>query len=85
VAISDLSYHMWDTFVEGPDASRLLCELSANDYRSFAIGQAKQFLPVTPRGRIVNDGILLRERENRYVLSGVPPTHRFARTRRRKN
>jgi len=77
VTISDLSYHMWDTFIDGPDASRLLSELSANDYRSFAIGQAKQFLPVTQEGHIVNDGILLRQGEDRYVLSGVPPAHHW--------
>jgi vanillate/3-O-methylgallate O-demethylase len=72
VALSDLSHHMYDTVIEGPDATRLLSEVSANNYEKFAVGQAKQFIPVAPDGNIVTDGILLREREHRYVLSGIP-------------
>ncbi|MEF2975956.1 aminomethyl transferase family protein [Subtercola sp. YIM 133946] len=72
VALSDLSYHMSDTFFEGPDATRLLQDVSANNYENFAIGQAKQFVPVAYDGNIIVDGILLRERENRYTLTGVP-------------
>lgn len=72
VALSDLSHHMSDLFLEGPDATRLLAAISANDYESFEIGQAKQFIPVTDEGYIVTDGILMREAPQRYVLSGVP-------------
>ena len=72
VAISDLSHHMRDLFVEGPDATRLLSDHSANNYESFAVGQAKQFVPVTERGYIVTDGILMRDAEDRYTLSGPP-------------
>jgi vanillate/3-O-methylgallate O-demethylase len=72
VALSDLSHHMYDTVIEGPDATRLLQEVSANNYEKFAVGQAKQFIPVAADGNIVTDGILLRETEHRYVLSGIP-------------
>lgn len=72
VAILDLSHHMFDTFFEGPDVTRLLAAVSANNYESFAIGQAKQFVPVTSTGNIITDGILLREGEERYTLSGIP-------------
>ncbi|MFG1928766.1 aminomethyl transferase family protein [Cryptosporangium sp. NPDC048952] len=72
VTISDLSHHMFDTILEGPDATRLLSAVSANNYEKFAIGQAKQFIPVTERGFIVTDGILLREAEQKYTLSGIP-------------
>ena len=72
VALSDLSYHMSDTVIEGPDATRLLSAVSANNYENFAIGQAKQFIPVAADGNIIVDGILLRESENRYTLTGVP-------------
>ena len=40
---------MFDTFIEGPDATRLLATVSANNYENFAVGQAKQFIPVTQR------------------------------------
>ena len=70
--LSDLSHHMSDTFIEGADSTRLLKAVSANDYDNFAVGQAKQFVPVTLNGDIVTDGILLREDTEKYTLSGVP-------------
>jgi vanillate/3-O-methylgallate O-demethylase len=72
VSISDLSHHMSDTFIEGPDATRLLTAVSANDFTNFEIGQAKQFVPVTAEGWIVTDGILMRDGPDKYTLSGVP-------------
>ena len=71
VSIADLSHHMSDTFIEGPDATRLLAAVSANNYENFAVGQAKQFVPVAADGNIVTDGILLRASEREYILSGV--------------
>jgi vanillate/3-O-methylgallate O-demethylase len=68
VSISDVSHHMFDTVIDGPDATRLLAAVSANNYEKFAVGQAKQFVPVTGGGRIVTDGILHRDGEQRYTL-----------------
>ena len=59
VALSDLSHHMWDLWIEGPDAQRLLMDYSANNYDNFVVGQAKQFVPVTREGLIVTDVILM--------------------------
>lgn len=72
VALMDLTYHMWDTFIEGPDATRLLRDHSANNYEKFAVNQAKQFVPVTEEGFLVGDGILLRRAEDQYTLTGRP-------------
>ncbi|PUB32286.1 vanillate/3-O-methylgallate O-demethylase [Promicromonospora sp. AC04] len=72
VALMDLSYHMWDTFITGPDATRMLGELSANNYQNFAIDQAKQLVAVNERGLLVGDGILLRRGELDYTLTGRP-------------
>jgi glycine cleavage system aminomethyltransferase T len=71
VTLSDLSYHMSDTFLRGPGATRLLSEVSANNFENFAIGQAKQFIPVAADGNIITDGILLRDGEDSYILSGI--------------
>ena len=71
-ALSDLSHHMRDLFISGPDATRLLSDHSANNYENFAVGQAKQFVPVTAQGHIVQDGILMRDAEDRYTLTGPP-------------
>nr|WSY49864.1 aminomethyl transferase family protein [Streptomyces sp. NBC_00886] len=72
VAFLDLSHHMSDTFIEGPDAVDLLESVSANDYTRFETGQAKQFVPVAGDGNIITDGILMRTAEAGFVLSGVP-------------
>jgi glycine cleavage system aminomethyltransferase T len=72
VSLSDVSHHMFDTFIEGPDATRLLSDVSANNYQNFAVGQAKQFVPVNGDGNIITDGILARTAERSYVLSGIP-------------
>jgi glycine cleavage system aminomethyltransferase T len=72
VALSELSHHMFDTFIEGPDAIKLLAAVSANNYESFAIGQAKQFVPVADDGNIITDGILHRVAEQQFILSGIP-------------
>jgi glycine cleavage system aminomethyltransferase T len=79
VALSDLSHHMFDTVIEGPDATRLLEAVSANDYQNFEVGRAKQFIPVAPDGNILSDGILLREAEHRYNLSGLPVAQNWVR------
>ncbi|MFJ5928021.1 aminomethyl transferase family protein [Kitasatospora sp. NPDC092948] len=72
VALLNLSHHMYDMWIDGPDATRVLADYGANNFEKFAIGQAKQYLPVTKHGLIVTDGILAREGENAYLLSGVP-------------
>jgi len=46
--------------------------VSANNYENFAVGQAKQFVPVSGDGNIVTDGILLRLAEHKYMLTGIP-------------
>lgn len=79
VALSDLSHHMWDLWLEGPDTLRLLMDYSANNYDNFVIGQAKQFVPVTRQGHIVTDGIIMRDGEERYNLSGVPASQTWLR------
>ena len=63
---------MFDTFIEGPDATRLLSEVSANNYENFAIGQAKQFVPVTAEGQHRHRRHPERTGEQAYTLSGIP-------------
>src|ERR1700744_867224 len=72
VSLSDVSHYMFDTFIEGPDAIRLLRDVSANNYENFVIGQAKQFIPVTGGGNIITDGILARTGEQSFILTGIP-------------
>jgi len=79
VILYDLCHHMNDLFIDGPDAMKLLQAVSANDYEKFAIGQAKQFVPVTKNGDIITDGILMRMGEGSFILSGVPASQTWVR------
>jgi glycine cleavage system aminomethyltransferase T len=79
VSLSDVSHHMFDTFIDGPDALRLLRDVSANNYENFAVGQAKQFVPVTAGGNIVTDGILARTGDQAFILTGIPAAQNWVR------
>ena len=79
VVLYDLCHHMNDLFIEGPDAMKMLASVTANDFEKFSIGQAKQFIPVTPNGDIVTDGILMRMGETSFILSGVPAAQTWVR------
>src|SRR5262249_37080994 len=77
VALLELSHHMTDLCIEGPDAVRLLSAVSANNYQNFAIGQAKQLITVSDEGWLIQDGILHRTAEDRFVLSGIGAAHNW--------
>ena len=79
VILYDLCHHMNDLFIDGPDAMTLLMSVSANDFEHFAIGQAKQFVPVTRNGDLITDGILMRMGETSFILSGVPAAQNWVR------
>lgn len=79
VTLKDLSHHMNDLYIDGPDAERLLKDYSANDFVKFEIGRAKQFVPVTEEGNIIVDGILMRNGAESFTLSGVPAAQNWIR------
>ena len=72
-ALMDLSHHMSDLTVEGPDTYRLLSDVGANSFRDFGAMQAKQFVTVGYDGYMVGDCILFCLAENHVRLVGRPP------------
>ncbi len=76
-ALLDLSYHMTDLYVEGPDALRLYRDLAANSFTNFKVQQAKQFIACNDDGHVISDGILFYLDENRFNLTGRPPIHNW--------
>jgi vanillate/3-O-methylgallate O-demethylase len=76
-ALLDLSYHMTDLYVEGPDALRLYRDLAANSFTNFKINQAKQFIACNYDGQVISDGILFYLNENKFNLTGRPPIHNW--------
>ena len=69
----DQSHHMYNLFLRGPDALRLVSETGVNSVAGFPVDRAKQFVPTTPAGHVIGDGILFHEEEDAYVFVGRAP------------
>lgn len=77
VALLDLTHHMTDLTLEGPDAVRLLSDLGVNSFAGFVPGKAKQFVCCTPDGFVIGDGILFYLEPNKISLLGLPAAHNW--------
>ena len=71
VALLDLSQHMPQFTYEGKDTLRFFSDFLINDLTAFAVNQAKQVVGVDDRGYVIGDGILTRDAEARFTLTGV--------------
>jgi glycine cleavage system aminomethyltransferase T len=69
----NLSYHMNDLAVEGPDALRLLSDLAVNSFDGYTGDRAKHFVPCSPDGYVIGDVILFALGDDRFELVGRAP------------
>jgi vanillate/3-O-methylgallate O-demethylase len=69
----DQTHHMVNLFVSGPDALKLLSDTGINSMVKFPVDSAKQFVPVSPGGGVIGDGILFRLAEEEFVFVGRAP------------
>lgn len=69
----DQSHHMFNLFVSGPDALKLIADTAINSVANFPVNTAKQYVPCTPAGYVIGDGILFREEEDLFVYVGRAP------------
>lgn len=69
----DQSHHMVNLFVSGKDALRLLTDTGVNSTATFPVDTAKQFVPVSPEGGVIGDGILFRDAEDQFTFVGRAP------------
>jgi vanillate/3-O-methylgallate O-demethylase len=76
-ALLDLSHHMTDLYIEGPDALKLLSALGINSFKNFKVNQAKQFIACNQNGHVIGDAILFPLAENKFNLVGRPPAHNW--------
>jgi syringate O-demethylase len=70
----DLSYHMVDLALEGPDALELLTRVGYNSFEGFEVDQAKHLAPCTPEGYVIGDVILFYLAEQSFNLVGRVPS-----------
>ena len=69
----DQSHHMVNLFVKGPDALKLISDTAINSVESFPVDMAKQYVPTTPAGYVIGDGILFRLDQDELVFVGRAP------------
>ena len=69
----DQSHHMVNLFLRGPEAKKLLSETGINNVDDFPVDRAKQFVPTSPSGHVIGDGILFHLDEEEYVWVGRAP------------
>jgi glycine cleavage system aminomethyltransferase T len=72
-ALMDLSHHMPDLTVEGPDTYRLLSDVGANSFEGFGPMKAKQLVAVGHDGNMVGDCILFCLGDHHVRIVGRPP------------
>src|SRR3954469_1080755 len=69
----DQSHHMVNLFLRGPEAQKLLSETGINNVDDFPVDRAKQFVPTTPAGHVIGDGILFHLDDQEFVWVGRAP------------
>lgn len=69
----DQSHHMVDLFIRGKDALKLLSDTAINSMNGFTVNKAKQYVPTTPYGHVIGDGILFYLAEEEFVYVGRAP------------
>ncbi|MFV0251845.1 MAG: aminomethyl transferase family protein [Beutenbergiaceae bacterium] len=70
VALLDLSQHMNNLFIEGPDALEVISGLAVNTMSGYKVDIAKQLVAVNNEGKVIGDGILFYLAENSFDLVG---------------
>ena len=69
----DQTHHMVNFFFKGPDALKLVSDVGINSVANFPVNMAKQFVPCTPAGHVIGDGILFHLDEEAFVWVGRNP------------
>jgi vanillate/3-O-methylgallate O-demethylase len=73
----DQTHHMANLFITGPDALKLISDNGINSVANFEVNMAKQFVPVSPDGGVIGDGILFRLGEEEFVFVGRAPVANY--------
>jgi vanillate/3-O-methylgallate O-demethylase len=69
----DQTHHMVDVYIRGKDALKLCSDTAINSMANFKVNQAKQYVPTTPYGHVIGDGILFYLAPEELVYVGRAP------------
>ncbi|MGA2109354.1 MAG: aminomethyl transferase family protein [Syntrophorhabdales bacterium] len=63
---------LWTLLFEGPDALKLLSDISVNSFAKFDVGQGKHVVQCNEYGLVIAEGVLMRLDEQKYVAQSTP-------------
>jgi vanillate/3-O-methylgallate O-demethylase len=69
----DQTHHMVDLYIRGKDALKLLSDTMINSPKGWEPNKAKQYVPVTPSGHVIGDGIIFYLAPEEFVYVGRAP------------
>jgi vanillate/3-O-methylgallate O-demethylase len=75
----DQTHHMVNLYVRGRDALKLFSDTAINSLAGFSVNKAKQYVPTTPYGHVVGDGILFNLAEEELLYVGRAPASNWLR------
>ncbi len=69
----DQTHHMVDLYIRGKDALKLLSDTTINSPKGWEPNKAKQYVPTTPYGHVIGDGIIFYLAPEEFVYVGRAP------------
>ena len=75
----DQTHHMVNLYVRGRDALKLFSDTAINSMAGFAVDRAKQYVPTTPYGHVIGDGILFYLAPEELLYVGRAPASNWLR------
>jgi vanillate/3-O-methylgallate O-demethylase len=67
--IGDWSF-LWQHRITGPDALRMLGDITVNSFATFELGQSKHAIHTNKDGKVIHEGVLTRFGDEEFVLHG---------------
>lgn len=64
--------------IKGPDAIQFFSDITVNGYAKFDIGQAKHIIMCNSQGKLMGEGVLMRQGEEEFLFTsgpGIPWMH----------
>jgi len=75
----DQTHHMVNLYVRGRDALKLFSDTTINSMTGFTVNKAKQYVPTTPYGHVIGDGILFYLAAEELLYVGRAPASNWLR------
>src|SRR2546430_4773980 len=75
----DQTHHMVNLYLRGKDTIKLLSDTAVNSMQGFTPNKAKQYVPTTPYGHVIGDGIVFHLAPEEFVYVGRAPASNWLR------